>query len=106
MPNSARPSAQYDPIREAAERWSAWTFEETTLRDESEQFLPDDRIVLIDIDKFGGDRERAWAHVIVHLENGDHNCRSGWISQDREDFAEMVVKIRLDRAEDRNWLQQ
>lgn len=106
MPSFARPITRYDPVREAAEQWPGWMIEEKRLTDGSEWFFPDERIVVIDIAKFGGDRDRAWAHVIVHLENGDYDTRSGWLTKEQEDLVECVVKVRLDRAEDRDWFAQ
>lgn len=106
MPNFARPIARYDPVRDAAERWPAWVIEEKKLQDGSERFFPDDHVVVVDIDKFGGDRDRAWAHVLVHLENGDYDTQSGWLTDEQEDLVDWVVMLRLDREEDRIWLQK
>jgi hypothetical protein len=106
VPDGKRPNSRYDPVREAAERWSAWTFEEKQINDGSERFLPDEQVVIIDIDKFGGDRDLAWAHVIVHLENGDYDTQSGWLTNEQEDLVDWVVTVRLDREEDRPWSTQ
>lgn len=104
MPHSARPIVRYDPVREAAERWSDWVIEEKKMKDRSERFLPDEQIVIVDINQFGGDRAWAWAHVLVHLENGDYDTDARWITDEQEDLADWIVMLRLDREQDREWL--
>lgn len=104
MPKFERPIARYDPVRDAAERWPSWTIEEKHLEGDSERFYLDHRIIVVDIDKWGGDRDRAWAHVIAHLDYGHHDDGGpDWLPAEQEQVAEGIADLRLDRLGERSW---
>lgn len=103
MPSFARPIVRYDPVREAAERWHGWQIEEKHLEEGSERIFHDQRVIVIDLEQWGGDRDRAWAHVLVHIEYGHHAGQSEWLTDDQEDFADWLADMRLDRLDARVW---
>lgn len=93
---------RYDPMGDAAERWSEWRFLTTPLRGvTSELISPQAKAVLIDQAWWDRDAAEALAHQIAHLDLGHHEDMGRPFTDEDERQAVWLAQVRLDREADR-----
>lgn len=82
VPNDERRECKYNPMREAAERWPGWAIEEVRLDGDAEVFLHRENVIMLDLARWDGDRDWAWTHSLVHLEERHVADESGCFTEE------------------------
>lgn len=82
-----------DPVVSAVRRWPSWQFAEREMGGMPEVIEPVRQVALVDLGAWGGDRDRAWAHVLAHLDH--HEVALGAFTAEQDADATWLAHRRL-----------